>query len=123
MARRCIRAVSGLEVVTEKSEKIDQLKSLKTFEADKQNSDNKDARSMHKKSLTTNIDRIQPPSISTLEKTAAHIIGPAPPNNPRPSVQRRQRRDDSDRNYNETVALNEEVNVLFGGNKKKIPAQ
>ena len=67
--------------------------------------------------LTTNINRIQHPSVSTISKTAAHIIGPAPPSKPAAPVKRQQRRDDSDRNYYESVALNEEVNILFGDKK------
>ena len=69
-----------------------------------------------------NIDKIEPPSVSTIVKAAAHIIGPPPPSKPTQPVKKRQRRDDSDKNYKETVALNEEVIDLFG-DKKKVDAR
>ena len=67
-----------------------------------------------KKSLTTSFNNLQPPSISTIVRTASHIIGPPPPMKPPTPAKRRPVRDDSDINYLESVALNEGVHRLFG---------
>ena len=69
------------------------------------------------KSLTTSFNNLQPPSISTIVRTASHIIGPPPPMKPPTPAKRRPVRDDSDINYLESVALNEGVHRLFGDKK------
>jgi len=99
---------------------IDEVKSLQNVEADKKTCDVKKNKERTTKSLITNIERIQPLSVSAIVNTAAHIIGPTLTSKPASPVKRLPRRDDSDRNYFESVALNEEVNVLFGDNKEKI---
>ena len=99
---------------------IDEVKSLQNVEADKKTYDVKKNKERTTKSLITNIERIQPLSVSAIVNTAAHIIGPTSTYKPALPVKRLPRRDDSDRNYFESVALNEEVNVLFGDNKEKI---
>ena len=96
---------------------IDHVKPFQNIEADQKYCDSKDTQKGPTKSLITNIDRIESVSVSTISKTAAHIIGPAPPPKPATIVKRRQRKDSSDRNYYEGVALNEEVDILFGGKK------
>ena len=67
--------------------------------------------------LIADVDKIQPPPVSKFANTTAHIIGPSQPSKQVAPRQRRQRRDDSEKNYYETVALNDEVNSLFGDKK------
>ena len=93
------------------------MKPLKNVEANTERSDIKKTQNRPLMSLTANTDRIQHSSSYTIANTAAHIIGPSTPSKPAASRLRSERRDDSDKNYNETVALNEDVNVLFGDKK------
>ena len=96
---------------------VDQLKPLHV-ESNAKTTDTKESKKRPPDSLITNVDRAQSSSASTIVNTASHIIGPTPPSKPAPPVKRRPRRDSSDRNYYEGVALNEEVNILFGDKKK-----
>ena len=96
---------------------IDQAKPFQNVVAEQKTFDSKDTQKAPTNSLINNIERIEPPTVSTIVKTAAHIIGPAPPPKSATIVKRRQRKDSSDRNYYEGVALNEEVDILFGDKK------
>ena len=99
---------------------IDHVKSAKKedIEGDTKTFHIKETHDKPTSSLTINIDKIEPSSASTIVKAAAHILGPPPPSKPTQPVKKRQRRDDSDKNYKETVALNEEVIDLFGDKEK-----
>lgn len=84
---------------------------------DTQSFNNEEPQETPTKSLIANLERLKPSSVSAIVKTAAHIIGPPSPIKPSKPVRRRERKDDSVKNYNETVALNEEVIDLFGDKK------
>ena len=86
-------------------------------ETDTKTIDVKESQERPPASLTTNVYKVQPPPISSFLNTAAHIIAPAQPSKPVASPRRRQTRDDTDKNYHETVLLNEEVINLFGDRK------
>ena len=86
-------------------------------EADTKTIDVKESQERPPASLTTNFDKVQFPPIASFLNTAAHIIAPAQPTKPVASFRRSPRRDDSDKNYHETVALNDEVINLFGDKK------
>ena len=95
---------------------IDHVKPLHV-EADTKTTDIKESQKRPHATLIADVDKIQPPPVSKFANTTAHIIGPSQPSKQVAPRQRRQRRDDSEKNYYETVALNDEVNSLFGDKK------
>ena len=96
---------------------IDHVNTVPNVEEDSKPIDGKKVQEPPTNSLKTEIDQIQPPLVSTFITTAAHIIGPTPPSCRSAPIKRSGRRDDSDQNYNESVALNDEVISLFDDHK------
>ena len=96
---------------------IDHVKALQNETVVSKTSNIKEFQKTPTNSLINNINNFQPPSISTVIRTAAHIIGPVAFSKQELPVKRRQRRDDSDRNYYESLALNDDVIDLFRDHK------
>ena len=90
-------------------------------EENKKSSDTKDDRKSRRKSLINNIDNggDKPSSISTFLKTAAHIIAPATTLKQSVVSRRIPRIDNSEQNYYDNLALNEQTIGLFGGHKTR----
>ena len=104
---------------------IDYVKALQIDE-NKRCSDIKDDRESLTKSLTNNIDdgRIltnvevdKPSSFSSFIKTASHIIAPVTTSKKSLPVRRIPRRDNSEQNYYDDLALNHHTISLFGVHK------
>ena len=99
---------------------IDHVQQLRN-EENKKNLDLKEDRETATKSLITNFDnrRDKPSFISTSINIASHIIAPAISPKRSKTVSRIPRRDDSEKNYYDDLALNEETNSLFGNLKTR----
>ena len=97
---------------------IDDVRALRNAE-NKEVTDKTDDQESSTKSLTTNVDngRDKPSSIATSINTASHIISPATASKRSVAVRRVPRRDDSEQNYYDDLALNEDTSSLFGGHK------
>ena len=98
---------------------IDDFKALRN-EENRKTSDTKDGReSLSKSLITIGNGKDKHSSISASIKIASHIIAPATSCKGSVPVRRIPRRDDSEKNYYDDLALNEHTISLFGGHKKR----
>ena len=97
---------------------IDHIVPLKK-EENKKTSDTKSDQKSPQKSLIADIDngRNKTSSISSFIKTASHSIAPTTSLKRSVPVKRIPRKDDSEQNYYDDLALNEHTIGLFGGQK------